>query len=53
MRYPYEVNLVGDAQDHAAGADPAAASARPTGRWREQIEADVARLVADRASGGR
>ena len=31
MRYPYEINLVGDAKDHAASADSAACSANPTG----------------------
>ena len=31
MRYPYELNLVGDAESHAAGADPAAHAAKPTG----------------------
>ena len=30
MRYPYEVNLVGDARHHPAGADPAAAAQATT-----------------------
>ena len=49
MRYPYELNLVGDAQDHAAGADPAARAqgrpqrgarrSRPTSRdWWQIVE---------------
>ena len=46
IRYPMEVNLVGDSAGDAARAAPAAASARRTASWREEIEASVARLVA-------
>ena len=42
MRYPYEVNLVGDAATDPAGADPAAAAQEGPTRWRETIEANVA-----------
>ena len=38
MRYPYEVNLVGDAADRAAGVDPAAAPQGRTASWRDGVE---------------
>ena len=41
IRYPMEVNLVGDSARDAAGADPAAASARPTGPGSEKIDGEV------------
>ena len=51
IRYPMEVNLVGDSARDAARAAPAAASARQDRSWREQIEGKVARLVeADRGA---
>ena len=51
MRYPTEVNLVGDARRHAAGAAAAAVRARPDRAWREKIEENVAALVGRPWSG--
>ena len=41
IRYPMEVNLVGDSDGDAARAAPAAQAQGATARWREQIEEDV------------
>ena len=43
MRYPYEVNLVGDAADDAARRCSRCWTARPTGPGARAIEANVAR----------
>ena len=43
MRYPYEVNLVGDATTHPAGADPACCSARATAPGARASRTNVAR----------
>ena len=40
-------------ESHAAGADPAAGPARPTGRWRERDRGRRRRLVDRPSSGGR
>ena len=52
MRYPYEVNLVGDAGHDAARADPAAGAQGATARWREDIESDGGPVVGDDARRG-
>ena len=51
MRYPYEVNLVGDASDHPAGADPAAGpQGRPVLAGGHRGQGDP--LVGDDGAGG-
>ena len=53
IRYPIDVQLVGDAKETLAALDAACSSARRTARWREQIEAKVERLVAAWSSAAR
>ena len=53
MRYPYELNLVGDAKSHAAGADPAAEAQDPTGPGANRSRSDVDQLVDHRAAHAR
>ena len=51
MRYPYELNLVGDAKATLQALIPLLE--RKTDRsWREEIESDVADWWTDRASAG-
>ena len=55
IRYPMEVDLVGDAPRDAARAAAAACTARTTARGRSAIEDEVEdwwRLMEDRAHGG-
>ena len=46
IRYPMEVNLVGDSAETLRALMPPPASASRIAAWREQIEAEVARVVA-------
>ena len=53
MRYPYELNLVGDAKATLRALIPLLHAQEPTGPGASSIEADVADWWHDRASGGR